>query len=136
YRAKAQGRGKHTVFQPAMHAHARKQLQLETDLRRALDRGELRLNYQPVVSLSTGLISSCEALVNWLHPQKGLVTPGDFIPAAEETGLIIPLGKWALEQACRDASGWNARGHRVSVSVNLSSRQLQGEVIDHVRQAI
>ena len=137
YRAKDLGRGRHAVFQPSMHAHARAQLQLETDLRRALERGELRLQYQPVVSLATGQISGCEALVKWAHPARGLIPPGDFIPAAEETGLIVPLGKWALQQACRDARAWNDRGHKVSVSVNLSGKQLvQPELLEHVRHAL
>ena len=137
YRAKDLGRGRNAVFHASMHAHARAQLQLETDLRRALGRGELRLNYQPVVSLATGQISGCEALVTWAHPTRGVIPPGDFIPAAEETGLIVPLGRWALQQACRDARAWNDRGHRVSVSVNLSGKQLvQPELLEHVRSAL
>ena len=137
YRAKELGRGRHTVFHPSMHAHARAQLQLETDLRRAIERGELRLNYQPVVSLATGQISGCEALVVWEHPQRGTIPPGDFIPAAEETGLIVPLGRFCLMQACRDAREWSDRGHRISVSVNLSGKQLvQPELLEHVRSAL
>ena len=137
YRAKDLGRGKHAVFHPSMLAHAREQLQLETDLRRAIERGELRLKYQPVVSLATGQISGCEALVVWEHPQRGTIPPGDFIPAAEETGLIVPLGRFCLMQACRDAREWSDRGHRVSVSVNLSGKQLvQPELLEHVRSAL
>ncbi len=137
YRAKDLGRGRHAVFHPSMRAHARAQLQLETDLRHAIERGELRLNYQPVVSLATGQISGCEALVVWDHPQRGTLPPGDFIPAAEETGLIVPLGKFCLMQACRDAREWSDRGHRVSVSVNLSGKQLvQPELLEHVRSAL
>jgi diguanylate cyclase (GGDEF)-like protein/PAS domain S-box-containing protein len=137
YRAKELGRGRHAVFHPSMHTHARAQLQLETDLRRAIERGELRLNYQPVVSLATGQISSCEALVVWEHPQRGTIPPGDFIPAAEETGLIVPLGRFCLMQACRDAREWSDRGHKVSVSVNLSGKQLvQPELLEHVRSAL
>ncbi len=137
YQAKELGRGRHAVFLPSMHAHARAQLQLETDLRRAIERGELRLKYQPVVSLVTGQISSCEALVVWEHPQRGTIPPGDFIPAAEETGLIVPLGRFCLMQACRDAREWNDRGHKVSVSVNLSGKQLvQPELLEHVRSAL
>ena len=137
YRAKELGRGRHAVFHPSMHAHARARLQLETDLRRAIERGELRLNYQPVVSLVTGQVSSCEALVVWEHPQRGTIPPGDFIPAAEETGLILPLGRFCLLQACRDARAWSDRGHKVSVSVNLSGKQLvQPELLEHVRSAL
>jgi diguanylate cyclase (GGDEF)-like protein/PAS domain S-box-containing protein len=140
YRAKDMGRGRHAVFQPGMHAHARAQLQLETDLRRAIDRNELRLNYQPIVSLESGHIVGCEALVTWMHPSRGLIPPNDFIPAAEDTGLIIQIGRWALRQACDDAFHWNEklpRHHQVSVSVNLSARQLvHNELLEHVREAL
>jgi EAL domain-containing protein (putative c-di-GMP-specific phosphodiesterase class I) len=141
YRAKDSGRARHALFQPAMHARALAQLQLETDLRRAIERGELRLRYQPVVSLQTGQISGCEALIVWEHPSRGSIPPNDFIPTAEETGLIVPIGAWALAQACRDAKAWNdslARGQPgVSVSVNLSARQLlRAELLDEVRAAL
>ncbi|HUJ27892.1 MAG TPA: EAL domain-containing protein, partial [Myxococcales bacterium] len=137
YRAKDMGRARHAFFQPAMHEHARAQLQLEMDLRRAIDRGELRLAYQPVVSLWSGQVSSCEALVFWEHPTRGRIPPGDFIPAAEETGLVVPLGAWALQRACADCRKWNDAGHGVSVSVNLSGRQLlHHDVIGDVRRAL
>jgi diguanylate cyclase (GGDEF)-like protein/PAS domain S-box-containing protein len=140
YRAKDMGRGRHAVFQPGMHAHARAQLQLETDLRRAIDRNELRLNYQPVVSLETGHIVGCEALVTWMHPVRGLIPPNDFIPAAEDTGLIVPIGRWALRQACVDAFHWNEklpRPNQISVSVNLSGKQLlHSTLLEHVREAL
>ena len=140
YRAKDMGRATHAVFHPSMHAHARAQLQLETDLRRAIERSELRLRYQPIVSLRNGHVSGCEALIVWEHPSRGEIPPNDFIPSAEETGLIVPLGRWALQQACRDAKAWNdalQRPQTASVSVNLSGKQLvQAELIDHVREAI
>jgi diguanylate cyclase (GGDEF)-like protein/PAS domain S-box-containing protein len=140
YRAKDMGRGRHAAFQPGMHAHARAQLQLETDLRRAIDRHELRLNYQPIVSLESGDIVGCEALVTWMHPSRGLIPPNDFIPTAEDTGLIIQIGRWALRQGCDDAFQWNEklpRHHQVSVSVNLSARQLvHNELLEHVREAL
>jgi Amt family ammonium transporter len=137
YRAKDLGRATHAVFHPEMHAHARMQLQLETDLRRALERGELRLRYQPVVSLSSGRTSGCEALMVWEHPTRGEIPPSDFIPAAEETGLIVSIGRWALFQACRDAKAWSDAGHGAYVSVNLSGKQLvQPELLDHVRGAL
>ena len=137
YRAKDMGRARHAFFQPAMHEHARAQLQLEMDLRRAIDRGELRIAYQPVVSLWSGQVTSCEALVFWEHPARGRIPPGDFIPAAEETGLVVPLGAWALQQACADCRRWNDAGHAISVSVNLSGRQLlQHDVIGDVRRAL
>jgi Amt family ammonium transporter len=116
-----------------MHADARAQLQLETDLRRAIERGELRLRYQPVVSLKNGQTSGCEALIVWEHPARGLIPPSDFIPTAEETGQIVPIGRWALEQACRDCKEWGG----VSVSVNLSGKQLvQPDLLDQVRGAL
>ena len=134
YRAKDLGRATHAVFQPSMHAHARAQLQLETDLRRAIEREELRLRYQPVVSLSTGRTGGCEALIVWAHPTRGEIPPNDFIPTAEETGLILPIGRWALEQACRDCRSW---GDGVTVSVNLSGKQLlQPDLLDQVRGAL
>jgi len=140
YRAKALGRARHAVFQPEMHATARAQLQLDTDLRRAIEREELRLRYQPVVSLGSGRICGCEALIFWEHPARGEIPPGDFIPAAEDTGLIVPIGRWALSNACRDARTWNdalADGNPVSVSVNLSARQLfDPGLLDDVRGAL
>jgi diguanylate cyclase (GGDEF)-like protein/PAS domain S-box-containing protein len=141
YRAKDLGRARHAVFQPAMHAHARARLQLETDLRRGLERGELRLRYQPIVSLYSGQITGCEALIVWDHPTRGTIPPNDFIPSAEETGLIVPIGSWALSRACADAKAWNdaiPRGQPgVSVSVNLSARQLlRPELLDEVRTAL
>jgi diguanylate cyclase (GGDEF)-like protein len=140
YSTKDVGRGRHVLFQPAMHEHARAQLQLEMDLRRALDRGELRLAYQPVVSLESGLVSSCEALVFWEHPTRGRIPPGDFIPTAEETGLVVPLGTWALQRACEDCKQWNdalPEGQSVSVSVNLSGKQLlHHDVLADVRAAL
>jgi diguanylate cyclase (GGDEF)-like protein/PAS domain S-box-containing protein len=141
YRAKDMGRARHAVFQPAMHAHARARLQLETDLRRGLERGELRLRYQPIVSLYSGQITGCEALIVWDHPTRGTIPPNDFIPSAEETGLIVPIGSWALSRACADAKAWNdaiPRGQPgVSVSVNLSARQLlRPELLDEVRTAL
>ena len=136
YRAKDLGRATHAIFHPSMHAHARAQLQLETDLRRAIEREELRLRYQPIVSLKTGLVTGCEALIVWEHPTRGEIPPSDFIPTAEETGLIVPIGRWTLQRAARDAKEWNAHTP-ASVSVNLSGKQLVlSELLDHVRDAI
>ncbi len=140
YHAKDLGRARHAVFDPAMHAHARARLQLDTDLRRAIEREELRLRYQPVVSLRSGQIVGCEALVVWEHPTRGTIPPGDFISTAEETGLIVPIGRWALSQACQDAKAWNdalARGPGVYVAVNLSAKQLlPSDLLEDVRGAL
>jgi diguanylate cyclase (GGDEF)-like protein/PAS domain S-box-containing protein len=140
YRAKQLGRARHAVFHPAMHAHARAQLQLETDLYRALERNELRVVFQPVVSLGTGLVAGCEALIEWQHPTRGRIAPADFIPAAEETGLILPIGEWVLRESCKAARTFAdrlPRGTPAAVSVNLSARQLlRAELLEQVRSAL
>jgi diguanylate cyclase (GGDEF)-like protein/PAS domain S-box-containing protein len=128
YRAKARGRSRVEVFDKAMHARAMRVLELESDLRAALENGEFRLVYLPVVSLASSEIIGLEALIRWEHPERGLVPPAEFVPAAEETGVIMPLGLWVLEQACMQMADWERRfpqhGH-LTVSVNLSAKQLQ-----------
>jgi diguanylate cyclase (GGDEF)-like protein/PAS domain S-box-containing protein len=127
YRAKAQGRAAFTVFDQEMHREAVAAMQLENDLRRALERKELELHYQPVVCLADGRLCGFEALLRWHHPERGLLLPTQFIPTAEETGLIVPLGAWVLESACRQIAAWDhelVRGKELGVSVNLSARQL------------
>lgn len=140
YRAKEQGRGRFQVFDPRMHEEAVRRLRLETDLRRALERDQFRLHYQPVVSLDTGRIVAVEALLRWEHPERGLVSPGEFIHVAEDTGLIIDIGRWVLEQACRQCLLWQ-RDHGddapQSVWVNLSVRQLaEGDLVRQVAQVL
>ncbi|MBP1620530.1 MAG: diguanylate cyclase/phosphodiesterase with sensor(s) [Acidobacteria bacterium] len=126
YRAKSLGRDRYAVFDKAMHDHAVRTLQLENDLRRAVEREEFRAYYQPIVSLESGRIVGFEALVRWQHPHRGLVMPGEFIPIAEETGLIIPIDRWVLQEACRQARAWMVQFRRnppLTVSVNVSGIQ-------------
>jgi len=128
YRAKSDGRARYVIFDPSMHTDTLARLELESDLRRALDQGELRVHYQPIVAMETGEVSEVEALVRWQHPTRGLVSPVDFIPLAEETGLIIPLGQWVLEEACRQVAAWHRQfpsDPPLTLSVNLSPRQFQ-----------
>ena len=140
YRAKTLGRSRTEVFDRAMHTKAMAQLELETDLRRALDRQEFRVHYQPIVDAETGRIEGFEALARWQHPTRGLVLPGEFIPTAEETGLIIPLGIWVLREACRTTKALADRHTMdppLTVSVNLSPRQFrQADLVDQVRGAL
>jgi diguanylate cyclase (GGDEF)-like protein/PAS domain S-box-containing protein len=127
YRAKERGRARAEVFQPSMRTRARARLEQQLDVRRALASGQFRMNYQPVVSLVDGRLVGAEALVRWAHPRRGLVLPGEFIPAAEETGLIEPLGSWVLAESIAEAAAWNRdRRDPIGVSVNLSARQLVG----------
>jgi diguanylate cyclase (GGDEF)-like protein len=151
YRAKASGKGRHAVFEPSMHAEVLVRVQLETDLRRAVERGELRLHYQPIVRLDDGEVAGAEALVRWEHPERGLVFPSDFIPLAEETGLVVPLGRWVLGEACRQARHWYERqpgtvpaapagsdgSLPLGVTVNISGRQLaEASFVDDVHAAL
>ena len=124
YRAKEEGGDSVRFFAADMNLRAHETLELEADLRRALERGEFLLHYQPKVVLADGRLSGCEALVRWQHPQRGLVPPGAFIPLAEETGLIVPLGAWVLRRACAQAREWQDAGlPPCKVAVNLSARQ-------------
>ncbi len=123
-RAKDSGRARIEVFDPSMHERVRSRLDLDSALRAALDNGELRAFYQPEIALQTGRVFGVEALVRWERPGHGMVSPAEFIPLAEETGLIVPLGAFVLETACRDARRWQESGREYTVSVNLSRRQL------------
>jgi len=140
YRAKALGKGRFEIFDANMRANTIARLQLETELRRALERNEFDVHYQVIVSLQTSSIWGLEALVRWRHPVRGLISPGEFILVAEETGLIVPIGKWVLETAARQMCVWQSRfpGDRpLSISVNMSARHfLQPELIEQCREMI
>jgi diguanylate cyclase (GGDEF)-like protein/PAS domain S-box-containing protein len=140
YRAKDRGRARWEMFDNAMRASAVDRLDIENALRRALERRELRVFYQPMIDLRTGRIDGVEALLRWEHPERGLLLPGDFITVAEETGLIVPIGAWVLDQACRQVQRWHASSERTGslrVSVNISGRQLgHPRLVDDVATAL
>jgi diguanylate cyclase (GGDEF)-like protein len=141
YRAKALGKGRYQVFESGMHAEVVQRLELEADIQRAVERDELVVHYQPIVTLPEGRVVGVEALVRWCHPTRGLVAPAAFIPVAEETGQILEIGAWVLREACRQAAAWQAElgdeGEPLRLSVNLSGLQLaQPSVADDVRGAL
>ncbi len=138
YRAKANGRNQYQFYAPEMNARGEELLALETDLRRALDRNEFVLYYQPQLDLRNGKIAGAEALLRWQHPEYGLVPPNDFIPLLEETGLIVPVGEWVLRNACGQYRKHHEAGLApLRVSVNVSARQFREQaLLDRVRQAI
>jgi diguanylate cyclase (GGDEF)-like protein/PAS domain S-box-containing protein len=137
FRAKRRGRGSSEIFDASMHAIATTRLKMETELRRALERQELRIHYQPLVSLETRLIIGMEALVRWQHPERGLLLANEFVALAEEMGAIVPLGRWVLVNACVEARKWQNGGPPVAVSVNLAARQFsQSDVLAITREAL
>jgi len=137
YKAKEQGGSSYQAYSRAMNASALQRLTLESALRRALERDEFELHYQPIVDARTGAPVGAEALVRWRHPELGLLLPSEFIPLAEENGLIVPLGEWVLEQACTQNRAWQAAGlPPIRVVVNLSSRQLRRSFADTVSQVL
>lgn len=129
YQAKAQGRGRWTLFAPTMRTDAAARIETEAALRGALERDELRLTYQPIIDLASGAVTGGEALLHWQHPTRGLLGPEEFLPMAEETGLIVSVGRWALQQACRHAAGWPVApdGRRREVTVHQFAGQLADE---------
>jgi EAL domain-containing protein (putative c-di-GMP-specific phosphodiesterase class I) len=137
YRAKREGRGRFHFFEPGMDAEVQARRRLERGLRRAIKRGEFVLHYQPQFDLKTDRVDGVEALVRWRHPQRGLVPPGEFIPAAEASGLVRPLGAWVLAEACRQARAWRDAGLTLVVAVNLSPSELRhGGVLHAIDSAL
>ncbi|MEA2617454.1 MAG: hypothetical protein QOE72_3237 [Chloroflexota bacterium] len=140
FTAKERGKGRHELFEPAMRRTAVHRLELRGALERAVEHGELLLHYQPVIELRSGRVTGVEALVRWQHPVLGLTAPGDFIPLAEETGLIVPIGRWVVEEACRQARTFqqvSVDAAALTMAVNLSARQLQHPgLLDEVAAAL
>jgi len=140
YRAKARGKSAYVIFDDAMHAAARERLKIETELRLALERGEFRVFYQPIVDMRGGGVQGCEALVRWQHPQRGLLLPADFLGVAEEAGLLVALDWWMLEQTCRDLMRWQQRfpAHAGLVaSVNMNERQFADrDLVSNMRRIL
>lgn len=137
YQAKALGKGGYVVFESSMHVEAQDRTELEMGLSEALDAGQFSLVYQPIVELDTQRVSAAEALLRWQHPTRGNTPPDVFIPIAEASGLIIPIGRWVLAQACAQCAQWHRNGHSLGVSVNVSARQFERpEFVDEVRGAL
>jgi diguanylate cyclase (GGDEF)-like protein/PAS domain S-box-containing protein len=140
YAAKSAGKGRYLVYEPSMQSPASERREMEAEIERALHEGQFLLHYQPIVELHSGYLLGVEALIRWQHPERGLIAPGAFIPAAEETGQIVPLGRWVLAQACREVKVWQARlpeGRQVRVSVNVSAVQLaRSDICADVRMAL
>lgn len=140
YRARLQGKSCYEVFHTGMYTNTADKLQMETDLRRGIERQEFRVYYQPIVSLFTGKITGFEALLRWQHPQRGLVSPSEFIPIAEETGLINPIGWWTLREACQQLSIWQQQfksSQPLTMNVNLSCKQFsQPDLLSHIDQIL
>jgi EAL domain-containing protein (putative c-di-GMP-specific phosphodiesterase class I) len=138
YRAKEQGKNAFRFFAPQMNVHVTERLSLESNLRRAIERDELVLLYQPKVGIRDGQVTGVEALVRWHHPTQGVINPGEFMPVAEDTGLVPAIGQWVLREACRQLAVWREQGlPLLRVAVNLSHRQFtQESLIQVVREAL
>jgi EAL domain-containing protein (putative c-di-GMP-specific phosphodiesterase class I) len=138
YRAKQSGHGTYQCYTEDMGQQARRHLELKLALRQALEKQEFELHYQPQIDLQSGRVNAMEALIRWRHPELGAVSPAHFIPLAEETGLIVPIGEWVLRTACSQLKAWQAEGYvDLCVAVNISARQFQGhDVPDLVRRVL
>ncbi|HEY8131063.1 MAG TPA: EAL domain-containing protein, partial [Thermoanaerobaculia bacterium] len=140
YQAKARGKARFEIFDPTMDVAAMRRLELETELRRAIDKKELRVYYQPEVEIESGTLVGMEALVRWEHPERGLISPSEFIAVAEETGLILPIGRWVMYEACRQAREWQQKYRpqlALMVSVNLSGKHFQqATLIEEVSEVL
>ncbi|MGH8243359.1 MAG: EAL domain-containing protein, partial [Steroidobacteraceae bacterium] len=140
YAAKSAGKGRYMIFEPSMQHAASERREMETELDKAIRGGQFLLHYQPIVDLRSGYLLGVEALIRWKHPERGMVAPLDFIPVAEETGQIVPLGRWVLAQACREVKVWQARlpqGRQVRVGVNVSAVQLsKSDICADVKKAL
>jgi diguanylate cyclase (GGDEF)-like protein len=137
YGAKAAGRNRYRLFESSMQTSSQDRLMLEMDLAEALERQQLFLLYQPTFDLRTETVIGVEALIRWRHPTRGIISPGEFIPIAEDNGLIVPIGRWVLDEACRQAFTWQRAGHTIGMSVNVSARQLDdNELVEDVRHAL
>ncbi|MBF0217541.1 MAG: EAL domain-containing protein [Candidatus Omnitrophica bacterium] len=137
YRAKSRGPGQYEIFDQVVFDQVMQSMKLEEDLKLAIDRNELKVYYQPIVSIADGSIKGMEALLRWVHPTKGMVSPADFIPLAENTGLIVPIGNFVFEQSVYQLKKWHAQGHLLEVSVNLSVRQLEHDkLLNFVRKVV
>ncbi|MCA9296622.1 MAG: EAL domain-containing protein, partial [Phycisphaerales bacterium] len=140
YRAKQAGGAQHAVFDDVMHAEVKLRLQLENDLRKAVEAHQFEVLYQPIVELETGSVIAFESLIRWNHPERGVIPPTEFIPIAEETGLIAPIGRWVLQEACRQLAAWRRElgdDRDLSISVNVSPRQVgEANLVHEVRRVL
>jgi predicted signal transduction protein with EAL and GGDEF domain len=127
FQAKAKGKNNHQFFRPEMVGKAQHRLALESNLRKAVERNELVLHYQPQFDIAIGKVIGLEVLMRWQHPQMGMLQPSEFIPLAEETGLILPIGEWALETVCKQGMSWQRQGIGLTLAINISGRQLQDD---------